>query len=100
MTANSVDRIELGGGDLSLKAEGHVMMTVNGRPVYANPDSQALVSVEELLRLATFITDSQDVAQAWMERPNPGLSNLTPREAVEVGQGQRAANILRSFLAL
>lgn len=35
-----------------------------------------------------------------MDRENPRLGNLTPRQAVGAGRGQDAANILRSFIAL
>lgn len=78
----------------------HIVMTLNGEPIYSAPAPQGPIFEEDLLQLATFVTDNPDVAQAWMDRPNPGLNNLTPREAVHAGHGQTAANILRSFIAL
>lgn len=80
--------------------QGHILMVVNGQPVYAAPAAEGPINAQELLQLAEFVTTRKDVAEAWMDRENPRLGNLTPRQAVEAGQGQDAANILRSFLAL
>lgn len=99
MSAKNIREITLSDG-ATLQDRGHVMMVVNGQPVYASPPAEGPISEEELLQLAEFVTTRKDVAEAWMDRENPRLGNLTPRQAVGAGRGQDAANILRSFIAL
>ncbi|MFC3605951.1 antitoxin Xre/MbcA/ParS toxin-binding domain-containing protein [Deinococcus soli (ex Cha et al. 2016)] len=99
MTAKRTREIEVT-DTIGVTDAGRLVMTVNGQPIYAAPESNAPVSETDLLRLATLVTDDEDVAEAWMDRPNPGLKNRTPREAVKAGDSQAAAGILRSFIAL
>ena len=76
------------------------IMLMNGKPIYASADPVGPISEQEVEALAEFVTDNADVAAAWMSRPNPRLRNRTPRQAVAAGDGQEAANILRSFITL
>ena len=76
------------------------IMLMNGKPIYASPRQTGPISEQEVEDLAEFVTDSKDVAVAWMDRPNPELRNRTPRQAVAAGDGQEAADILRGFIAL
>ena len=76
------------------------IMLMNGKPIYASADPVGPISEQEVQDLAEFVTTRKDVAAAWMDRVNPRLQNRTPRQAVAAGDGQKAANILRSFMTL
>ena len=77
-----------------------VVMTINGSPVYAEAPDTRPVSEQGLLEMAFRATQNEDVALAWMDRPNLDLDGRTPRELARAGQGHLPATVLRGFLAL
>ncbi|WP_407542991.1 MbcA/ParS/Xre antitoxin family protein (plasmid) [Deinococcus radiomollis] len=77
-----------------------IVMYVNGQPLYGGRSPTEAISDAEVLAMAELVTGDAEVAAAWMVRPNPKLSNRTPRQAIEDGDGQDAALILRSFMSL
>ena len=77
-----------------------IVMYMNGEPVYGGRMPTGPISETEVLAMAELVTGNPEVAEAWMGRPNPRLSNRTPRQAILDGDGQDAALILRSFMSL
>ncbi|ABW35016.1 hypothetical protein Dgeo_2973 (plasmid) [Deinococcus geothermalis DSM 11300] len=63
MSAKNVREIT-GSDGATLQDTGHVIMVVNGQPLYASPPAEGPVSEEELLQLAEFVTTRRDVAEA------------------------------------
>lgn len=77
-----------------------IVMYVNGQPLYGGRSPTTAIGDAEVLSMAELVTGDAEVAAAWMVRANPKLSNRTPRQAIEDGDGQEAALILRSFMSL
>lgn len=73
------------------------IMLVNGQPIYPQPEPTDPITEDEVEAMAAKLTGDQEIARAWMDRPNGTLDGRTPREAVRAGDGQMAAGILRSF---
>lgn len=73
------------------------IMLVNGVPVYPQDLPTTPISEEEVEQIAVQVTGNREIARTWMDRPNIDFEGRTPRQAVQQGEGQRAAAILRSF---
>ena len=85
---------------ITAKDAAQVVMYLNDRPVVVGPTPSEPISETDVLTLAERVTGNFSVAKAWMIRPNPRLRNRTPKQAIEEGDSQKTADILRSFLVL
>lgn len=85
---------------ITAKDAGQVVMYLNGQPVVVGPTPSEPISETDVLTLAQQVTGNFDVAKAWMTRPNPRLRNRSPKQAIQEGDSQKTADILRSFLVL
>jgi len=85
---------------ITAKDTQQVVMYVNGQPVVTDPTPSEPISETDVLTLAEQVTGNSSVAADWMIRPNPRLQNRSPVQAIQEGDSQKTADILRSFMVL
>lgn len=73
------------------------IMLVNGVPIYPQPEPTEVLTEQQVEDLAFKLTGDREIARAWMDRPNGTLRGMTPRQAIQAGESQKAAGIIRSF---